>query len=138
VFYSVIETRDFSLFNQSAQALLKGYFINSYINTRGNWENSKLCENTPPFERRVSTQFLVFPISTRVDITVYQHGKCFIFVKYKLKLPCCHGNTDVNASLRSVLINYYYFMLNQCLENIGEGLLHACISTNFLVLNLLL
>jgi hypothetical protein len=31
VFYSVIETRDFSLFNQSAQALLKGYFINIYI-----------------------------------------------------------------------------------------------------------
>jgi hypothetical protein len=27
-----------------------------------------------------STQLLVFPISTRVDITVYQHGKCFIFV----------------------------------------------------------
>jgi hypothetical protein len=55
--------------------------IYSYINTRGNWENSKLCENTSPFGRRVSTQFLVFPISTRVDITVYQHGKCFIFVK---------------------------------------------------------
>jgi hypothetical protein len=31
VFYSVIETRDFSLFNQSAQALLKGYFINEYM-----------------------------------------------------------------------------------------------------------
>jgi hypothetical protein len=31
---------------------------------------SKLCENSPPFGRRVSTQFLVFPISTRVDITV--------------------------------------------------------------------
>ena len=29
MFYSVIETRDFSLFNQSAQALLKGYFINT-------------------------------------------------------------------------------------------------------------
>ena len=29
-----------------------------------------------------STQFLVFPISTRVDITVYQHGKCFIFLTY--------------------------------------------------------
>ena len=27
MFYSVIETRDFSLFNQSAQAVLKGYFI---------------------------------------------------------------------------------------------------------------
>ena len=26
-FYSVIEARDFSHFNQSAQALLKGYFI---------------------------------------------------------------------------------------------------------------
>ena len=45
--------------------------IYSYINTRENWKNSKLCENTPPFGRRVSTQFLVFPISTRVDITVY-------------------------------------------------------------------
>jgi hypothetical protein len=38
------------------------------LDTRGNWENSKLCENTPPFGRRVSTQFLVFPIPTRVDI----------------------------------------------------------------------
>ena len=47
--------------------------INSYINTRENWKNSKLYENT---------QFLVFPISTRVDITVYQHGKCFKFLKY--------------------------------------------------------
>ena len=28
-------------------------------------------------------EIVVFPISTRVDITVYQHGKCFIFVKYK-------------------------------------------------------
>ena len=33
--------------------------------------------------RRVSTQFLVFPISTPVDITLYQHGKCFIFLKFK-------------------------------------------------------
>ena len=48
--------------------------IYSYINTCGNWE----------IGRRVSTQFLVFPIPTRVDITVYQHGKCFIFVKYQL------------------------------------------------------
>ena len=60
--------------------------IYSYINTRGNWKNSKLCENTPPFGRRVSTQFLVFPISTRVNITVYQHGKCFIFLKYRLPI----------------------------------------------------
>ena len=62
--------------------------IYSYINTRGNWENSKLCENTPPSGRRLPTQFLVFPISTRIDITVYQHGKCFIFVKYLLEISC--------------------------------------------------
>ena len=60
--------------------------IYSYINTRENWKNSKLCENTPPCGRRVSTQFLVFPISTRVDITVYQHGKCFIFLKYNMRI----------------------------------------------------
>ena len=59
--------------------------IYSYINTRENWKNSKLCENTPPFGRHVSTQFLVFPISTRVDITVYQHGKYFIFFKYHMQ-----------------------------------------------------
>ena len=46
-----------------------------------NWKNSKLYENTPPCGRRVSTQFLVFPISSRVDVTIYQYGKCFIFVK---------------------------------------------------------
>ena len=40
MFYSVIETRDFSLFNQSAQALLKGYFIisNSMV-SREIWIN---------------------------------------------------------------------------------------------------
>jgi hypothetical protein len=26
--------------------------------------------------------------------------------------------------------NYEYFMLKQCLENIDEGSLHACISSN--------
>ena len=55
-------------------------------------------------------------------------------LKIKIIVLCCHGNshgnTDVNASLRSVLMNYQYFMLNQCLENMGEGLLHACISSN--------
>jgi hypothetical protein len=44
VFYSVIETRDFSLFNQSAQALLKGYFINAYsyiVTKHKNFKNIK-------------------------------------------------------------------------------------------------
>ena len=31
MFYSVIETRDFFFFNQSGQALLKGYFIKPYM-----------------------------------------------------------------------------------------------------------
>ena len=72
--------------------------IYSYINTRGNWENSKFCENTL---RRVSTQFLVFPIPTRVDKTVYKHGKCFIFVNYRRK--------DY-----SILIGYYFSICTLC------------------------
>jgi hypothetical protein len=75
--------RDTVLTNRQKLNFDTNYITNSYINTRENWENSQLCENTPPSGRRVSTQFLVFPISTRVDITVYHHGKCFVFVKYK-------------------------------------------------------
>ena len=44
--------------------------------------------NCLPFGRRVSTQFLVFPISTLVDITVYQHGKCFIFINSTFTFFC--------------------------------------------------
>jgi hypothetical protein len=32
-------------------------------------------------------------------------------------------------SVGIIKCNYEYFMLKQCLENIGEGLLHACISS---------
>ena len=53
--------------------------IYSYINTSGNWKNEKLCGNTTPERRSVFTQFRVFPIFTSVDITIYQHGKCFMF-----------------------------------------------------------
>ena len=49
--------------------------IYSYINTSGNLEKEKLCGNTTPEGRSVFTQIRVFPISTRVDITVYQYGK---------------------------------------------------------------
>ena len=78
------------LFSSCLYVIFKKYktfsvLIYSYFNTRENWKNSKLYENTPLCGRRVSTQFLVFPISTRVDITVYQHGKCFIFLKYNIK-----------------------------------------------------
>ena len=58
--------------------------IYSYINTSGNWKNEKLCGNTTPAGRSVFTQFRVFPIFTSVDITVYQHGKCFLFLNYHM------------------------------------------------------
>jgi hypothetical protein len=80
-----------------------------------------LCENTPPFGRRVSTQFLVFPISTRVDVTVYQHGKCFIFVKHELVVRARQLDSVaqlVRAMHRNLrfdslgLINVFKFTLN--------------------------
>ena len=71
-------------FRKSFPELFKKYktfsvLIYSYINTSGNWKNEKLCGNTTPEGRSVFTQFRVFPIFTSVDITIYQHGKCFIF-----------------------------------------------------------
>ena len=56
----------------------------SYINTSGNWENEKLCGNTTPEGRSVFTQFRVFPISTSVDITIYQYGKNVLYLFYNI------------------------------------------------------
>ena len=58
--------------------------IYSYINTSGNWENERLCGNTTPEGRSVFKQFRVFPISTSVDITVYQHGKNVLYLFYNI------------------------------------------------------
>ena len=58
--------------------------IHSYINTSGNWENEKLCGNTTPEGRNVFTQFRVFPISTSVDITIYQYGKSVLYLFYNI------------------------------------------------------
>ena len=43
----------------------------------------QLYQHSWKLEKLEIVVFLVFPISTRVDITVYQHGKCFIFLKYQ-------------------------------------------------------
>jgi hypothetical protein len=48
--------------------------IYSYTKTSGNWEKENLCGN--------KTQFRVFPISTSVDITVYQYGKNVLYLFY--------------------------------------------------------
>ena len=53
--------------------------IYSYINTSGNWENEKLCGNTIVFK-----QFRVFPISTSVDITIYEYGKNVLYLFYNI------------------------------------------------------
>jgi hypothetical protein len=45
------------------------------------------------------------------------------------QLLCCRDKTVVLLrACAQCWPNYEYFMLKQCLENIGEGLLHACIS----------
>ena len=58
--------------------------IYSYINTSGNWENEKLCGNATPEGLSVFTQFRVFPISTSVDITIYQYGKNVLYLFYNI------------------------------------------------------
>ena len=61
------------------------YFgIYSYINTSGNWKNEKFCGNTTPAGRSVFIQFRVFPISTSVDITVYQYGKNVLYLFHNI------------------------------------------------------
>ena len=70
------------------------------LETRGNWENSKLRENTPPSGRRVSTQFLVFPIYTRVDITVYINTENVLYL-LNIKHLILYTSTD---SVRNKLL----------------------------------
>ena len=64
---------------------------------------------------RILTTFFCF---------VTSHSPCF---------TCCHDKHDVTTrACVQCWRNYEYFMLKRCLENIGEGLLHACISSNSL------
>ena len=44
----------------------------------------KLCGNTTPTGRSVFTKFRVFPISTSVNITVYQPGKNVLYFFYNI------------------------------------------------------
>ena len=73
--------------------------IYSYINTSGNWENEKLCGNTTPEGRSVFTQFRVFPISTSVDITIYQYGKNVLYLFYNI------AQRNINSVLTLSYIN---------------------------------
>ena len=69
----------------SKQLIQLNYFRGNLV------KNYHLYRPLPDFiircGRRVSTQFLVFPISTRVDITacISTRKKCFIFLKCQFK-----------------------------------------------------
>ena len=59
--------------------------IYSYINTIVGIGKTRNCvESQTPEGRSVFTQSRVFPISTRVDITVYQYGKKFYIFFYNI------------------------------------------------------
>ena len=65
--------------------------------------------------------------------TFYKVFHVEFYIKLKLKkgkITCCHGKHDANnASLRSVLACIGMLHDETILENIGEGLLHVCISS---------
>ena len=48
------------------------------------WENSKLRGNTCPTGSCSHFNFSFSQISTRVSVTVWKHGKCFLFLKSKV------------------------------------------------------
>ena len=50
----------------------------------GKTRKFKLCGNMTPEEPSVFTEFLVFPISTSVDITVYQYVKNVLYLFYNI------------------------------------------------------
>ena len=47
-------------------------------------QGGEFSHNFEFFQRRVSTQFLVFPIFTSVDRTVYQYGKNVLYFFYDI------------------------------------------------------
>ena len=90
MFYSVIETRDFSLFNQSAQALLKGYFINIYI-WNDNIQSFDSFSYPEPFLRAVNgaRRGALAKSISNWHLIGYNEGYCSN-TGYIL-LPCFHG-----------------------------------------------
>ena len=84
--------------------------IYSYINTSGNWENEKLCGNTTPEGLSVFTQFRVFPISTSVDITVYQYEKNVLYLFYSMAQRNIKKEIFRRFRVDIQLYYYYYYL----------------------------
>jgi hypothetical protein len=61
-----------------------------------NWENSKLCENTPPGGCGVSTQFILFTIPTRVEsVDVIYEQRERVFHRVSKHEKTMYENTSV-------------------------------------------
>ena len=74
----------------------------------------------------VNTQFLVFRISTRVDITVYQHGKCFIFLRGRL-----HGAFSAPGLGSALLTGLKFFAITWMISTPGLKAAHVRESTKY-------
>jgi hypothetical protein len=79
--------------------------IYSYINTSGNWENEKLW---------------VFPISTSVDITIYQYGKNVLYLFYNItqtnikKEIFRHFRVDIELQYINMALSQSAFRIYKC------------------------
>jgi hypothetical protein len=58
--------------------------IYSYINTEWKLGKREIVWKHDAGGRSVFTQFRVFPISTSVDITIYQYGKNVLYLFYNI------------------------------------------------------
>jgi hypothetical protein len=84
----------------------------------------------------IDTKILYLPLYIlEIDSSVFksvQISSIFSRLVQKIKktISCCQR--EPAFSVVQCWHNYEYFMLKQCLENIGEVLLHACISSKIM------
>jgi hypothetical protein len=85
--------------------------------------------NTTPEGRSVLTQFRVFPISTSVDITVYQHGKNVLYLFYNIaqrnikkeifRRFCVDSLSHINTALSQSTFRIYKCYIINSIVNQG-------------------
>jgi hypothetical protein len=85
-----------------------------------------------PIESKIIHLLYVFYKLIVLYLKVFKFHQFFagLYKKFKKQLSCCHDKHDVTTRARVQCWHIYeYFILKQCLENVGVGLLHACISS---------
>jgi hypothetical protein len=108
--------------------------IYSYINTSGNLENEKLCGNTTPLGRSVFTQFRVFPISTSVDITIYQYGKNVLYLFYNIAQRNIKTVSVLTLSYINTALSQSAFRIYKCYIIICNILISSIMNSLVIVL----